>query len=660
MRMLALTILPPLLLFLTSTTQLNFDKLESRHIWPRSAHTVRNIRIGFRIGARTAERSSEKRPVRLQRRAADRRGYMPISPEYGTPDHLSTIDERDESSPSTLGGSLTARDKQRSGYTDDEYDDYSPRPRDGGRRDPYSRDSREAYRRSKHRESTSSMDSFRSSDSGSSGWSENSDSVRDREEQRKFFPLTDKNKKSLHLVAQSTLAAIGVTGFGAAVGLGVARHLKLKKCKEENRKDCEKKPSILQRALGGNGGPINAQNNTRLQRRGDGDFPSVTHLGSPQKRSVDPDFDENVKQPLRGEETPRTSQDRSAQQSQREQARSRQERAQKEQQDQEKQKTQQDQETQKIQQDQESKGAQAGLGHQKISPSSSDFGTAFEGSLRSDSRGRIVTMPAEGSGGSADHAVALAGASNPRQISGRPSTAYEGEDPGRPRSRGPSPAYQTGRALSPILTEQEMRSPRSERSYSGSSTAGSSSTGSYGSSSYSSSRSSYSTGSTGSYTSTGSYSSSSSSRPNRSAGRRSTRTARGGRSAVVESSREWSGDTASTDVARRRRYWRGAAITGGVGVVGTAATLGAIKAVRDARCRTDPDDCTSYGPGGKARKRRKEEHLAATRQPPPPTNNNQPSKQAGNPPNGQPGNPPGTPPIGQQSNQPGQNTGQQG
>ena len=474
---------------------------------------------------------------------------------------------------------------------------------------------------------------------------------------------TEQNQKRLHLAAQSTMGAVGVSGLAAAVGLGVAQHQKRKKCLEHHGKDCTKGFSIFGRSLDGQEKMIGIRKANKLRTRDDGHAPGKADPDKLQKRSVDPDFDENIKKPLKDDESPRNSRDQSVRRTQTAPERASEEQVRKE---------QQDRDHQKTQHDRESRAAQAGPGRQKSSPSSGGSGTAREGSMQATPRERQVTMPAANSGGSAEHAAALAGASNPRQISGRPSTAYEGDYFGRPRSRGPSPAYQTGRALSPIFTEQEARSPRSGSSSTGSTTTGSGSSrpseaswyDSWATNQSGSTRSVYSNapsksgGSTdsarsssksaGSASSHGSSSASRTPRPRGATGHRSLHIARGERSSVARSSSTSSAHTADETTARRRRLWRGGLVAGGVGVVATVATASAVKGIRKTRCRTDPIYCTPSDPGGRGRTPGKSEHPDATRQAQvqmqAPADQNQASKQASKPAAAQPSSPPGSSP----------------
>ena len=313
-----------------------------------------------------------------------------------------------------------ATDGTTSTYAQDPFDTAVSSRRNGGygaRKDSF------ASSRSRHSyQSGLSRDLSRSSslDSEDSDWSDDRESFRREDEEHQ--DLARKRRARMHLAAQSTLGGIGVVGFGAAAGLGIAAYKKKRQCEKANpqNKNCGKGWFHHRRGLGDMENPSESATGPKLRRR---------------------DSISRSSRPLRKRQLV----------------------------------TRNDDKTQKPPHSTNGQGLYdrhvASQGRQSSDPT--NYRTAYEESQPSRTSSR-QQHDRTASGAFESLAQAQAGNGNHhRQLSGRPSTAFEGDYPLHQHS-GP-----TGGSLSPIKSEASSRSPRSSITTSGSSYySGSRSTGS--------------------------------------------------------------------------------------------------------------------------------------------------------------------------------------
>ena len=434
--------------------------------------------------------------------------------------------------------------------------------------------SRSSFRSSSSR-SLASMDSSNSFSHYDSEELEHS-SFSDREDRRGKFGLQN-NRKSIHIAAQSALGGLGVAGFGAAVGLGVARHIKLKNCQNAHPNDNPNdtshkcgKPGILglrKRGLDLDGLSISRKANLGLPRRSTPLRQVETTARRLTKRSLRPRTEEQPSRPKSSKKPSQGEQNEEERRTQEEEmAHQRAEQAQDEEHQRAQQthladmsrKVEQMQETaqrksemqrkDRIQQElMKGSGLRRSQSEKMLSSSSSDVASdrrisPASSDLRSDKKlspstsnsGFNSGFGSPFAGSSADsggHSVARHMDDDPgravfRQFTGRASPTHDLEWPPRdPRFNGP---------LSTIPSEERRRAH---------------------------------THSSG-----------------------STHTASSIAGSLSESL------SPSTDRARSR-WWKWPLFGTAAGGAGTGVTLGVIKAMRDKRCRQNPELCAESGIG---------------------------------------------------------------
>ena len=530
-------------------------------------------------------------PVRLDRRDlySTTTGYggpEVISHGRKTPEQLAAISEGDEGSPRIAAGSVPP-----SSHRPPIRSDTGLEPRWPERRRPkadsfsssdsFSPRRRKTSWRSDSSRSWSSSDSSRSSRSSSSSYydhnrsrsSRYSDSFHDHEDEHRFYPMSQKTKNSMHMAAQSTLLGLGVAGFGAAVGLGIAQYEKKKRCMLKNPnhpEKCQKKQSGHQGGVQIN--PVNQPNaptpiSPVVHRRSldEGDFGMERERRALQTRDEEgidkPDFSKLQKRSPQG--GPGGDPSNEAKEPETAPTHNRNDGA--------ADRNERTRETTRTMREDSARNRnwredsarnrnwRARPGHEHTDSSSSgDFHTAVGGSQANPSQGN-----APNSHGAAVHehdsgspGLGIGGDANHRQVSDRPSTAYEGHWPEREPTRRQS-------SLSTIDSESNRGHSRS------------SDPSSYTSSSRSTPG--FFTTTTDSYYD--STTESSSSRSHRSG-------SDGGSPRAIQRS--------ASEMARiRRQRLRVGLIAGSVsGAVATGAIIGSIKGVRRRRCKYEPNWCT--------------------------------------------------------------------